>query len=419
MIDIELIRSDPHTVETNVEKRGGDPEVVSQLLELDDQWRALQQEIDSLRAQQNEANAAIADAGEDEREQVIAKMRGISQEVKDKEALFASLEEKRLSLWSSLPNILTDDVPEGGEDDFQVVRSVPEEIPAASFEQKTYFELAEGKLFDLERAAKVSGARFVYIEGTLARLQMALVSFTMDALSKHGFVPVLPPVLISEEAMDGMGYLGNHADEVYKTQDNSYLTGTSEQSIGPMHMGEILEADALPLRYVGYSPCFRREAGSHGKDVRGMLRLHQFDKVEMFSFTAPDQSEEEHEFLLSCQEEIMKALNLPYRVVKLASRDLGASSAKTYDIETWIPGEQTYRETHSTSNTTDYQARRLNIRVRQGSETVKAHMLNGTALAMSRILIALMEHYQQEDGSIVVPDVLAGYVPFTEILPVS
>ena len=247
------------------------------------------------------------------------------------------------------------------------------------------------------------------------RLEFALVSFILDTLARHDFTPVMPPVLVKEPAMAGMGYLDHEGDEIYKTQDDLYLVGTSEQAIGPMHMNEMLDLKVKPLRYVGYSSCFRREAGSYGKDVKGILRLHQFEKVEMFSFCQPKDSKTEHDFLLERQREIMDALELPYRVLRLAGGDTGTPSSKTYDIETWIPSEGKFRETHSTSNTTDFQARRLNIRTKTDTGTEVAHMLNGTAVAMSRILIALIENHQQMDKSILIPKALASYLPFTSI----
>lgn len=415
MIDIERIRQSFEEVADNLARRGVDREEIGKLQKRDEEWRQLAQEVDKMRKKQNEANKKMAQASEAERAKLKDGLKNDSNNLKEKEGEIKEVAKERDVLWRALPNELLNDVPTGGEADYEVLRQVPEELPAKNFEVKNYFELAENELFDIERAAKVAGSRFVYIKGQLARLQMALVSFVFDFLQAKGFVPILPPVMITEEAMSGMGYLEHGGDEIYKTQDDLYLVGTSEQSIGVMHMKEVLDKERLPLRYVGYSSCFRREAGSHGKDVRGILRLHQFDKVEMFSFTSADKSAEEHELLLEMQEKIMQALELPYRVIKLAAKDLGAPSAKTYDIETWIPGEKKYRETHSTSNTTDYQARRLNVRVKSENSTAKAHMLNGTALAMSRTLIALMENHQQADGSIAIPKALHEYLPFEKI----
>lgn len=418
MIDIALVRNQIDVVIAQLTRRGVPRQQVEKLAKLDEQWRQLTTEVDTLRSHQNEASAHIATAGAQERKELIADAKKIDTSLEKKDAVLTEVSKEREEAWRVLPNLPLMGVPDGGTEDFEIVRTVPEQIPAKNFQLKSYFELAEPRLVDFARAAKVSGSRFVYIKGELARLQIALTTYVFDQLSSAGFTPIIPPVLISEKAMAGMGYLDHTGDEVYRTQDNLYLVGTSEQSIGAMHMNETLSSEELPLRYVGYSTCFRREAGSHGKDTKGMLRLHQFDKIEMFSFTSPESqvSETEHQFLLRQQEKIVQALELPYRVITLAAKDLGAPAGKTYDIETWIPSEGRYRETHSTSNTTDYQSRRLNIGVKEGGGIRgKAHMLNGTALAMSRILIALLENHQQADGSIVIPKVLHPYLPFTHI----
>lgn len=410
MIDIQKLRDDPKGVTANLARRGVPAEAVARLAALDKAWREIVTQFDQKKAKQNAASKSKPLKEE------ITQRRELAQQLKDLEKKVAAAAAERETAWKALPNLAAEDVPEGGEEDYAVVQE-PAEIPKQDFAMKSYLELLEPKMIDLTRAAKVSGSRFVYLKGQLARLQIGLVSYTFDKLAAGGFEPVIPPVLINEEAMVGMGYLGQHADEVYKTQDNLYLTGTSEQSIGPMHMNEQLSLDELPKRYAGYSTCFRREAGSHGKDVHGILRMHQFDKIEMFSFTSPrDQaSEEEHEFLVEQQKGILSDLQLPYRVIKLAARDLGAPSAKTYDIEAWIPSEQRFRETHSTSNTTDYQARRLNIRLKEGKSAEKVHMLNGTAIAIGRTLIALIENHQQADGTIAIPKALSAYVPFAAI----
>lgn len=410
MIDIQKLRDEPDAVLQNLARRGVPAEAVEKLAARDKTWREIVTQFDRKKAEQNAASKSKPSKEE------IAEMRELAQQLKDLEKKVAAAAAERETAWKALPNLVAEDVPEGGEEDYAIIQE-PAEIPKKDFAMKSYLEFLEPKMIDLTRAAKVSGSRFVYLKGQLARVQIGLISYTFDKLAAAGFEPIIPPVLINEEAMAGMGYLGQHADEVYKTQDNLYLTGTSEQAIGPMHMNEQLSLDELPKRYAGYSTCFRREAGSHGKDVRGILRMHQFDKIEMFSFTSPrDQaSEKEHEFLLEQQKGILNDLQLPYRVIKLAARDLGAPSAKTYDIETWIPSEQRFRETHSTSNTTDYQARRLNIRLKEGKSAEKIHMLNGTAVAIGRILIALIENHQQADGTIAIPKALSAYVPFAAI----
>lgn len=400
MIDIQKLRDDLKAVANNLAKRGVPLEAVEELAQLDTTWRELTTQLDQKKAEQNTASKAKPSAQE------IARRREFSRSIKDVEKEVQEIARQREEAWKALPNFVADDVPQGGPEEYEVVQEAAE-IPKKDFALKSYLELAVPTLIDVERATKVSGSRFAYLKGHLARLQIGLVAYAFDKLTAAGFEPVIPPVLIGQDAMAGMGYLGQHADEVYKTQDELYLTGTSEQAIGPMHMNEKLSREELPKRYVGYSTCFRREVGSHGKDVRGILRMHQFDKVEMFSFAAPESSEQEHLFLLEQQKAIMSDLKLSYRVIKLAARDLGAPAAKTYDIETWIPSEGRFRETHSTSNTTDYQARRLHIR--------NVHMLNGTAIAVGRMFIALLENHQQADGSIAIPAALRAYVPFERL----
>lgn len=415
MIDIEYLRENVTAVKSNLARRGIKAVDIDHLLEVDQRWRAQMSHIDALRAKQNAANSAIAAAAVPERETLINDMRIVSQQLKKAETEVEVLAHERDHLWRLLPNLIADDVPEGDEDAFVVLKAEPAQTPDVPVYAKSYLELVDPTGVDMERGSKVSGSGFAYLKGDVARLQFALVRLALDQLMPEGFIPVIPPVLISEAAMAGMGYLDRHPEEIYQTQDHLFLTGTSEQAIGPMHMNEVLDAASLPLRYVAYSSCFRREAGSHGKDVKGIMRVHQFDKVEMFSFTLPEKSTEEHEFLLQQQERLMQALDLPYRVIKLAAQDTGMPSSKTYDIETWIPSEGRYRETHSTSNTTDYQARRLNIRTKTEAGMVKVHMLNGTAFAIGRILIAILENHQQSDGTIQMPEVLQPYLPFTQI----
>lgn len=414
MIDIGLLRDEASrkVATAALAKRGVDSSLIEQVVAADEAWRSARAELDALSAQKNAASKQIASASPEERSRLISDMQALSEQETQLTQACIDAEATRQQLLYQLPNIPQDDVPEGGEKDFTVISE--SKTPKPTGELKDYLTLLGGNI-DLDRAAKVSGSRFVYFTGKLARLEIGLVSFIFDQLAEHNFVPVIPPVLVKEPAMAAMGYFDQERDEVYVTQDDLFLVGTSEQSIGPMHMDEILEEGTLPRRYVGYSSCFRREAGSHGKDVKGILRMHQFEKVEMFSFTTPEQSQAEHDFLLSRQQAIMDALELPYRVIALAAGDLGTPSAKTYDIETWIPSEETYRETHSTSNTTDFQARRLRIRIKTKNGNVYAHLLNGTAVAMSRILIALIENHQRPDGTVAIPAALHPYLPFTEI----
>lgn len=413
MIDIRKVREDWKVVASNLARRGVKEESVEKLWEADKKWRELNGEIEKLRSEQNKANELVAAADKKERGRVINDVKKVSKKIKSEEGKLANLLEQRDELWRLLPNMVLEDVPDGGKEEARVEAESEVRPQKFEFKAKSYLELLP-EYIDLARAAKVSGSRFVYLKNQLARLELGLVSYVMDYLVDIGFEAIIPPVLIKEKAMAGMGYLDHEGDEIYKTQDNLYLVGTSEQSVGAMHMEEILE-EPLPRRYVAYSTCFRRESGSGGQDVKGILRVHQFNKVEMFSFCSSEQSEDEHKFLLARQRYIMDSLFLPYRVMNLAAGDLGAPAAKTYDIETWIPSEKKWRETHSTSNTTDYQARRLNIRVRSADPIKKAHMLNGTAVAVGRVLIALIENHQQADGSIAMPKVLHKYLPFTSI----
>ena len=305
-----------------------------------------------------------------------------------------------------------DDVPEGKDESEKVVLREEGGRPKFKFQPKDYLEIAQNlDLIDVERAGKVSGTRFGYLKREAALLEFALVRLAFEALAKEGFIPVVPPVLIKTESMRGMGYIDTEADkeERYSLEkDNLYLVGTSEQSIGPMHKDEILEEKELPKRYAAFSTCFRREAGSYGKDTKGILRVHQFDKVEMFSFCKPEDSKKEHQFLLSMEEKLMRLLKLPYRVVRLCAGDLSRPSAATFDIEAWMPGQDEYRETHSTSDTTDFQARRLNIRYKnpKTGKNEFVHTLNGTAFAVGRMIIAILENCQQADGSVKIPEVL-------------
>ena len=419
MIDIEILRNEKTRTEAAamLEKRGVPLSSIEALVAADTAWREAIEALESIKAQKRQATEHIASASPEEKQSIIEAIQPLGEQEQAYKIKLEQVSQERETLWKNIPNIPLTDVQSGGEADSEVVATSSTPVPDASKTPQDYLTLM-GTRIDMERGAKVSGARFTYLSGDLARLELGITSYVMDMLSAQGFTQIVPPVLIQHAAMAGMGYLDQAGDEVYTTQDNLYLVGTSEQSLGAMHMDEILPQETLPLRYASFSPCFRREAGSYGKDVKGILRLHQFNKVEMFSITTPDTSESEHEFLLSQQRAIMDALKLPYRVVRLAAGDLGSPSAKTYDIETWIPSEQKYRETHSTSNTTDYQSRRLNIRTKNSTgEVQKVHMLNGTAVALSRLLIAIIENHQLPDGSVALPEALHSYLPFTSLAP--
>jgi len=419
MIDINLLRDEKTrgSIVTQLGKRGIALSHIESLLASDTAWLDATKSLDDVRSQKKQAGEKIVSASSEEKQTIISSMQKLGEQEAVLKKTVETTSEERDSLWKKIPNIPLPDVQAGGDDDVVEIAKSEIEIPEPTKTPKNYLELM-GKRVDMERGAKVSGARFTYLSGDLARLELGIASYVIDKLSEKGFTQVIPPLLIGKEAMSGMGYLDQAGDEVYSTQDDLYLVGTSEQSLGVMHTDEILDVDTLPIRYMAFTPCFRREAGSHGKDVKGILRLHQFDKVEMFSITTPEKSESEHQFILTQERAIMDDLKMPYRVIRLAAGDLGAPSAKTYDIETWMPGEQKYRETHSTSNTTDYQSRRLNIRYKDSSnESQKVHMLNGTAVAMSRLLIALIENHQQQDGSVALPECLHPYIPFKTLAP--
>ena len=368
---------------------------------------------ENLKAEQNK----ISRAGHDEA--TINKAKELKEQFKGLEPEFKKVENELNNLLILLPNIPFDDVPIGKDDSENVVLRKEGKTPIFKFEAKDYIQVGKDlDLIDTERASKVSGSRSGYLKRELPLLEFAIIKFVMDTVRKEGFIPVIPPVLLKEEIARGTGYFEavDGKEAYYFPEDKLYLAGTSEQSLVAMHMDEILEEKDLPLRYVGFSTCFRREAGSYGKDTKGILRVHQFDKLEMVIFCKPEDSKKEHQLLLSLEEKMMKALGLPYQVINICTGDLGRPAASKYDIETWLPSENKYRETHSTSNCTDFQARRLNIRYRDKAGKLNfVHTLNGTAFAIGRILIMIIENYQQKDGSIKVPKVLQKYCGFKVI----
>jgi seryl-tRNA synthetase len=385
---------------------------VDRILELDKKRRDTLQIVEKLRAERNKASHEISGAkNEEEKKEVIAKMGAVKEELQGAEGTLDAVEDELDGLMKLVPNIPFDDAPVGRDASANVVLREVGDKPKFSFAHKDYFTIAQAHdWIDIERAAKVSGSRFGYIKGDLALLEFAIVDYAMKFLIKKGFIPVLPPVLVKPEHMDAMGFLhGEAADDVYYLEkDNMYLVGTSEQAIGPMHAGEVFKEEDLPRRYVGFSTCFRREAGSYGRDTKGILRVHQFDKVEMVVFAHPEKSREEHKYLLSLNEGMMRELKLPYKVVHISTGDMGLAKAEQFDIETWIPSENTYRETHSASNITDFQARRLNIKF--GKDKQYVHMLNDTVFAIGRTLIAIIENYQTNTGEVEIPKVLQGYM---------
>jgi seryl-tRNA synthetase len=405
VLDLREIREDPGSAREALARRDFDAALLDEALELDERRRALLPDLEQLRARKNEASKQIGElqrSGGDASE-AIAQTRELSAQEKELEEALREVEERRSALLAALPNIPDPTAP--------VEDEVLREEGAAGATGRDHVELL-GEHLGLEEGARVAGARFVYLKGPLVRLEFALVQWALELLDERGFTPVVPPVLVREQALFGTGMLPDTEQQIYRVpEDELYLAGTSEVPLASLHAGEILDPGTLPRRYAGFSTCFRREAGAAGKDTRGIFRVHQFDKVEMFSFVEPDQSGEEHERLLAIEEEILGALEIPYRVVNIAANDLGASAAKKYDLEAWLPGQERYRELTSCSNTTAYQARRLEIRHRpaEGAPPQPVHTLNGTAVAVGRTIIAIAENHQRDDGTVAVPAVLHPY----------
>jgi seryl-tRNA synthetase len=413
MLDIKLIREDPEPFRQALARREL-AERVDELLAADERRRELMQRVEALRAEQNRASKAIGRASGDEKQALIAEVAKVSAELKEIEPELAEAETALTLLLASTPNLPHPSAPDGFTDEDAVeVRRVGDP-PRFDFEPKDHAELGAALgVLDVERGARTSGSRFVYLLGDLVFVQFALMRNAMDVLVERGFTPSIPPVLVREEAMFASAFLPTDEVNIYRTDaDQLYLVGTSEVSLAALHMEEILDEGSLPLRYAGYSTCFRREAGSYGKDLGGMFRVHQFDKVEMFSFATPESSWDEHEFLVSIEEEIIGGLDIPYRIVNIAAGDLGGAAAKKYDLEAWLPGQGRYRELTSCSNYTDYGARRAQTRVRRPDGSVETlHTLNGTATAIGRTLIAILENNQQADGSVVIPERLWQFLP--------
>ena len=419
MLDLRLIRAEPDRVRAALVRRG-DAGGLDALIALDDACRGVRTAVEQTRAQRTTASKAIGQAkraGQDA-SAAEAEARALGERLGVQEAELRELENRRDTDLLVLPNLAEDAAPDGGEDDAIELRRVGTP-PLFDFPVLDHVDIGTAAgVIDLERGARTSGSRFVYLLGPMVRLQLALVSFAVDLLEDAGFTPVVPPVLVREEAMYGTGFFPTDRASIYQTADDDlYLVGTSEVPLAAFHQDEILDVEGLPLRYAGISSCFRREAGAAGKDTHGMFRVHQFDKVEMFSFCHPDNSAQEHQLILSMQERILQALDLPYRVVDIAIGDLGASAARKFDCEAWMPGQERYREVTSSSNCTDYQARRLRCRFRSGKATEPVHTLNGTAIALGRTMIAILENHQRQDGSVAIPFALVQHGAPTEIRP--
>ena len=419
MIDIKVLRESPDLVRASQSARGEDVTLVDRVIAADEIRRSAIVEFEALKAEQNALSKSVGSAKGGEKAALLEKAKALSDAVKAAESKKSATEAEYKSVAMSLSNIVDKAAPVGGEADFKVLEEVgrPREF---NFTPKDHVEL--GKILgaiDVERAAKVSGARFYYLTGVGALLELALVNYAITSASKAGFIPVIPPVLVKPAAMEGTGFLGQAAENVFHLKDEDfYLVGTSEVALAALHMDEILDAKSLPIRYAGYSPCFRKEAGSYGKDTRGIIRVHQFDKVEMFSYCAIQDAEAEHQRLLNWEKDFLNAMEIPYRVIDVATGDLGSSANRKFDCEAWIPTQNAYREVTSTSNCSDFQARRLNIRIKTESATTPVATLNGTLVAIPRMIVAILENHQQSDGSVLLPKALQGLLGMERFTPV-
>ncbi|GAA3373145.1 serine--tRNA ligase [Streptomyces sannanensis] len=420
MIDLRLLREDPDRVRASQRARGEDVEIVDALLSADERRRSSGVRFDELRSEQKSLGKLIPKAGAEEKAELLRKAEQLKADVKAAEAEQNEADEETRRLLLQLGNLVHTDIPVGGEDDFTVLETVGtiRDFTAEGFEPKDHLELGEALgAIDVERGAKVSGSRFYYLTGIGALLELALVNAAIAQATEAGFIPMLTPALVRPRAMEGTGFLGQAAENVYHLEkDDFYLVGTSEVPLAAYHMDEILDASQLPLRYAGFSPCFRREAGTYGKDTRGIFRVHQFDKVEMFSYVDPADSEAEHARLLEWEKQWLTSLELPFRVIDVASGDLGASASRKFDCEAWIPTQGKYRELTSASNCNEFQARRLSVRVRDGKQIKPLATLNGTLCAVPRTIVAILENHQQADGSVRVPAVLRPYLGGREVL---
>ena len=407
MLDQQILRNNLDALKDNLERRGLNIDV-DFLVQQDEKKRAIKFEAEKARSEQKNIGKEISQSEGTKKEELLKKASVLSENVKLLNEKYETEEKLFLEQWIKIPNLVDETSPTGATDkDNKEIKKVGEIKEIENI--KNHLEIGESlNLIDVEKAAEVSGSRFSYIFGDLVKIELNLVSWVLEKLSSKEFTPTVPPVLVREEALFGTGFFPDDAEQVYEIpKDDLFLVGTSEVPLAALHANEILDLGTLPLRYAGFSTCFRREAGTYGKDTTGIFRVHQFDKVEMFSFCNPEKSKDEHEYLLSIEEEILQELEIPYRVVDVCTGDLGASAAKKYDIEAWIPSQQSYREVTSCSNTTDFQARRLNIRTKIDGNTTTMHTLNGTALAVGRILIALIENNQKTDGSVEFSDSLA------------
>ena len=414
MIDIKFLRENPDVVRASQKGRGESVELVDQIIAADERKRAALTDFETLRQEQNVLSKSVGAAKGDEKTALLANAKELADKVKAADTKRAELEEEAKKLLLQLSNLLDTEAPIGGEEDFVTIEHVgtPRDFAKDGFEPRDHVEL--GKLLgaiDTERGAKVAGSRSYYLTGVGALLEFALVNYAIQSALKNGFSPVIPPVLVNPAAMEGTGFLGQAAENVYRIEkDDVYLVGTSEVPLAAMYMDEILPAEKLPLRYAGYSSCFRREAGTYGKDTRGIIRVHQFDKVEMFTFCRPEDAKEEHKRLLQWEKDFLNAMEIPFRVIDVASGDLGSSAVRKFDIEAWIPTQGAYREVTSTSNCTEFQARRLNIRYKDADGSKAIATLNGTLVAIPRMIVAILENHQNADGTVNVPAALQPFL---------
>ena len=420
VIDPKLLRTDSDRLRRAQEARGESPELINQLLSADETRRSSIASFERLRAEQKELGALIPKASGDEKQQLLARTKELAAQVKDAQATSDEAGATFDALMLQLPNPVFDDVPRGGEDDFVVVEKVgtPRDFEAEGFAPRDHLELGQilGAI-DMERGAKVSGSRFYFLTGQGAQLELALTAFAMAKAAEWGFTPILPPALVKPSAMEGTGFLGQAAQDVYHLPDDDlYLVGTSEVALAAYHSDEILDGAKLPISYAGYSPCFRREAGSYGKDTRGIFRVHWFDKVEMFVYCDPADAHEQHQRLLGYEKEFLSLLGLPFEVLEVAAGDLGLSAARKYDCYAWVPSQRRYREITSTSNCTEFQSRRLNTRARYEGGVGPVATLNGTLCAMTRMIILLLENHQRPDGSVAIPEALRPYLGGRDLL---
>ncbi|MEZ5184691.1 MAG: serine--tRNA ligase [Candidatus Nanopelagicales bacterium] len=412
MIDLQILRTDPDRIRDSQARRGEDPTLVDAAVAADLAHRRALAAFESMRAEQKDLGRQVAGAGAEERPALLARTKDLAAQVKQAEAQVRTSQEALTETAMALSNLVDPSAPVGTEDDFTVMdkRGEPRDFADEGFQPRDHVQLGEmlGAI-DIARGAKVSGSRFYYLTGQGALLELALVNFAMAQAQRNGFTPVIPPALVRPSAMAGTGFLGQAAENVYHLPDDDmYLVGTAEVPLAAYHSDEIL--DSLPLRYAGFSPCFRREAGAHGKDTRGIFRVHWFDKVEMFSFCAPEDAVTEHQRLLDCEVQFLETLEIPFRVIDVATGDLGSSAARKFDCEAWIPGQQRYRELTSTSNCTTFQSRRLHIRSKSDSGNAPVATLNGTLTAITRTIVALLENHQRPDGSVAVPEALQPFL---------